>query len=204
MQICEKLGFSCFLLPREFSDLQRAAQTGPIVILNASKYRCDAFIILSQARSPHVVPLGCSLEILRTCQAKFRRAVQGVRSRQQRLGSSGSSRKASFASRPYLGLFKRTLQFLWKSVVEPCWETLVKSRDSVSNLCLSFSISILFTLHSIRTILFLTQIRSCYACDGVLLALSVFCPFMQPLSSITEARSCLACPMWWFRPIFLL
>ena len=63
-QIREKPGFSRFLLPREFSDLQKAARTGPIVILNASQYRCDAFVILHS--SLHVVSLhSCELKYLR-------------------------------------------------------------------------------------------------------------------------------------------
>ncbi|KAG0703360.1 CHAT domain-containing protein, partial [Suillus ampliporus] len=48
--------FSRFLLPPIFSDLQKAAEHGPVIIVNASKYSCDALIILS-AHDPVHVPL---------------------------------------------------------------------------------------------------------------------------------------------------
>ncbi|KAG0693350.1 CHAT domain-containing protein [Suillus ampliporus] len=48
--------FSRFLLPPIFSDLQKAAEHGPVIIVNASKYSCDAVIILS-AHDPVHVPL---------------------------------------------------------------------------------------------------------------------------------------------------
>ena len=35
-------GLSRFLLPPLFSDLQIAASGGPVVIVNASQYSCDA------------------------------------------------------------------------------------------------------------------------------------------------------------------
>ncbi|KAG0709464.1 hypothetical protein DFH29DRAFT_1065322 [Suillus ampliporus] len=39
--------FSRFLLPPRFSELQKAAEDGPVIIVNASQYSCDALIILS-------------------------------------------------------------------------------------------------------------------------------------------------------------
>ncbi|KAG1761393.1 CHAT domain-containing protein [Suillus occidentalis] len=48
--------FSRFLLPPLFSDLQKAAEAGPVVIVNASWYSCDALIILS-GQDPVHVPL---------------------------------------------------------------------------------------------------------------------------------------------------
>ncbi|KAG1741408.1 CHAT domain-containing protein [Suillus paluster] len=48
--------FSRFLLPPLFPDLQKAAEDGPVIIVNASKYSCDALIITS-ARDPIHVPL---------------------------------------------------------------------------------------------------------------------------------------------------
>ena len=36
---------SCFLPPSLFRDLQRAAIGGPVIIVNASKYSCDALIV---------------------------------------------------------------------------------------------------------------------------------------------------------------
>ncbi|KAG1829508.1 CHAT domain-containing protein, partial [Suillus variegatus] len=48
--------FSRFLLPPLFSDLQKAAEDGPVIIVNASQHSCDALIIHS-ARDPVHVPL---------------------------------------------------------------------------------------------------------------------------------------------------
>ncbi|KAG2123239.1 CHAT domain-containing protein [Suillus clintonianus] len=48
--------FSRFLLPLLFSDLQKAAEEGPAIIVNASQYSCDALIILS-GQDPVHVPL---------------------------------------------------------------------------------------------------------------------------------------------------
>jgi hypothetical protein len=46
--------FSRFLLPPLFADLQKAAEAGPVVIVNASRYSCDALIILSSQDPVHV------------------------------------------------------------------------------------------------------------------------------------------------------
>ncbi|KAG1829956.1 TPR-like protein [Suillus variegatus] len=46
--------FSRFLLPPLFSDLQKAAEDGPVVIVNASQYRCDALIVLNDQDPVHV------------------------------------------------------------------------------------------------------------------------------------------------------
>ena len=54
--IRELPGLSRFLLPLLFSDLQRAASGGPVVIVNASKYSCDALIVFLD-RDPVHIPL---------------------------------------------------------------------------------------------------------------------------------------------------
>ena len=48
--------FSRFLLPPLFLDLQRAAEYGPVVIVNSSQYSCDALIVMS-AQDPVHIPL---------------------------------------------------------------------------------------------------------------------------------------------------
>ena len=126
-EIREKPGFSRFLLPRGFSDLQGAAQSGPIVILNASRYRCDAFVILPS--SLHVVSLHlCDLEHLRASQANFRNAALGLKYRKEQLDRAfGPS--DSVPTR--VEIFKRTLHFLWTCVAQPCLEIL--AQYTVSN-----------------------------------------------------------------------
>ena len=131
-EIRKKPGISRFLLPREFSYLKRAAQFGPIVILNASQYRCDAFITLPQDSSPLVVSLHCSLEDLRTYRTQFREAVRhGIRSRREELENALRRRFPAFNLNQ--DSFRRTLQFLWSSVIEPCREILKEYHNSVSN-----------------------------------------------------------------------
>ncbi|KAG9316458.1 hypothetical protein JVU11DRAFT_2492 [Chiua virens] len=49
-------GLSRFLLPSLFSDLQQAASGGPVIVVNASEYSCDALIVFVD-REPVHVPL---------------------------------------------------------------------------------------------------------------------------------------------------
>ncbi|KAF9231843.1 CHAT domain-containing protein, partial [Melanogaster broomeanus] len=56
-------GFSHFLLSPLFADLQEAACEGPIIILNASEFSCDAIIVLYM-QSPSHLPLEITLEEL--------------------------------------------------------------------------------------------------------------------------------------------
>ncbi|KAG8221724.1 TPR-like protein [Butyriboletus roseoflavus] len=49
-------GSLSFLLPLPFSDLQHAASGGPVIIVNASKYSCDALVVLHD-RAPFHIPL---------------------------------------------------------------------------------------------------------------------------------------------------
>ena len=62
--IRELPGLSRFLLPLLFSDLQSAASGGPVVIVNASKYSCDALIIYYD-RDPVRIPLQITRENVR-------------------------------------------------------------------------------------------------------------------------------------------
>ena len=79
-KIRELPGLSHFLLPPPFSDLQRAASGGPVIIVNASQYSCDALVVLFD-RDPVHIPLritqagarDLSME-LRTLTARARRA----------------------------------------------------------------------------------------------------------------------------------
>ena len=57
-------GLSRFLLPSLFSDLQRAASGGPVIIVNASKYSCDALIVFHD-RDPVHIPLQTTQENVR-------------------------------------------------------------------------------------------------------------------------------------------
>ena len=62
--IRELPGLSHFLLPSLFPDLQRAASGGPVIIVNASKYSCDALIVFFD-RDPVHIPLQITQENVR-------------------------------------------------------------------------------------------------------------------------------------------
>ena len=64
-------GLSRFLLPSLFPDLQRAASGGPVIIVNASKYSCDALIIFLD-RDPVHVPLQITQQDVRHLSAELR------------------------------------------------------------------------------------------------------------------------------------
>ena len=94
-------GFSRFLLPPQFDDLQRAAEHGPIIIVNASGYSCDALVVL-RAGAPIRVPLGCSLaDVVQLCT------------------QLSDLMQDSHAYGPHRELYvKEVLRELWSSVVE--------------------------------------------------------------------------------------
>ena len=63
-------GLSHFLLPPPFSDLQQAALGGPVIIVNASKYGCDALVVLVD-RNPHRIPLSITQDGVRGMSSKL-------------------------------------------------------------------------------------------------------------------------------------
>ncbi|KAG1721715.1 CHAT domain-containing protein [Suillus lakei] len=69
-------GFSRFLLPPSYEDLQAAARHGPVIILIASQYSCGA-IIVPTSGEPHHVPLpSISLTDLKNLKDRFARAIR--------------------------------------------------------------------------------------------------------------------------------
>ena len=60
-------GFSRFLLPPRFEDLQDAAEYGPVIIANVSEYACNAVIVLRPGPPVHV-SLPCSFDdVIQLC-----------------------------------------------------------------------------------------------------------------------------------------
>ena len=64
-------GLSRFLLPSLFPDLQHAASGGPVIIVNASEYSCDALVVLLD-RDPVHIPLQVTLEDVRELSTELR------------------------------------------------------------------------------------------------------------------------------------
>ncbi|OAX31809.1 hypothetical protein K503DRAFT_810411 [Rhizopogon vinicolor AM-OR11-026] len=91
-------GFSRFLLPPQFSDLQDAARDGPIIILVASKSSCNAIIVPHQ-QSPVSIQLATNVEKL---------VQQGVRLHQTVRGASKTG-----------GRLVEVLRELWNDIVSP-------------------------------------------------------------------------------------
>ncbi|KAG1767672.1 CHAT domain-containing protein [Suillus occidentalis] len=67
-------GFSRFLLPPMFADLQEAARDGPIIMLIASKSSCDA-IIIKHTQPPTSILLPTDLEKLTSLVLVLREAI---------------------------------------------------------------------------------------------------------------------------------
>ncbi|KAG2343859.1 TPR-like protein [Suillus weaverae] len=75
-EIHDLRAFSRFLLPPLYEDLQAAARQGPVIILIASQYSCNA-IIVPTLGDPHHVPLpSVTLADLKILKDRFTRAIR--------------------------------------------------------------------------------------------------------------------------------
>ena len=70
-KIRELPGLSRFLLPSLFSDLQRAASGGPVIIMNGSNYGCNALVVFADEGPVHI-PLSVTREVVRGLSSKLR------------------------------------------------------------------------------------------------------------------------------------
>ena len=108
-------GLSRFFLPSLFPDLQRAASGGPVIIVNASKYGCDALIIFLD-RDPVHIPLQITQE--------------GVRDLSKELHTlSVRATKADMTKE--LAFFLRTL---WDQIVSPIVDSLKTTHPPQSRI----------------------------------------------------------------------
>ncbi|KAG8218910.1 hypothetical protein J3R82DRAFT_4592 [Butyriboletus roseoflavus] len=78
-RIRELHGLSHFLLPSPFSDLQQAAHGGPVIIVNASEYGCDALVVLVD-RNPVHIPLSITKDGIRELSSKLGRLTVRAKS----------------------------------------------------------------------------------------------------------------------------
>ncbi|KAG2123451.1 TPR-like protein [Suillus clintonianus] len=97
--------FSRFLLPPLFSDLQKAAAEGPVIIVNASEYSCDALIVLSSQDPVHV-----PLDITRTEVSELSSEFQSIA---EQFGCSDHQLKL-------VGILRK----LWHHAVDPVVQAL--------------------------------------------------------------------------------
>jgi CHAT domain-containing protein len=113
--IRELPGLSRFLLPSLFSDLQRAASGGPVIIVNASKYSCDALVVLLD-RDPVHIPMQITQENVRELSTELRTlTVRATRTDMTR-------EIASF------------LRKLWDQIVSPIVDVLQTTHPSRSRI----------------------------------------------------------------------
>ncbi|KAI0954771.1 hypothetical protein AcW1_006559 [Taiwanofungus camphoratus] len=109
-------GFSDFLLPPCYDRLRLAASRGPVVLLNCSKMRCDALILLSPDDLVKRVPLGSiTLETV----GRMRQIMSGLaRIAPSRLETPILDRKAQLGHTAVFSL-NEMLSELQKAVVKP-------------------------------------------------------------------------------------
>jgi CHAT domain-containing protein len=69
-------GFSRFLLPPAYEDLQAAARHGPVIILIASQYSCGAIIVPASGEPNHVPLSSIALADLNNLKERFTRAIR--------------------------------------------------------------------------------------------------------------------------------
>ncbi|KAG0707083.1 CHAT domain-containing protein [Suillus ampliporus] len=102
--------FSRFLLPPLFSDLQKAAEDGPVIIVNSSRYSCDALIIMIDQDPVHV-----SLDITRAEVSELSSTFQSLT---RHAGSSDHEME--------LNDIVSVLRELWDRIVGPILQVLRK------------------------------------------------------------------------------
>ncbi|KAG1805922.1 TPR-like protein [Suillus variegatus] len=101
--------FSRFLLPPLFSDLQKVAEHGPVIVVNASQYGCDALIVRN-AEDPVHIPLDIT-------QAEACELSSEFHTLAEQFGSSDNQLKL-------VGILRK----LWDHVVDPIVQALRESN----------------------------------------------------------------------------
>jgi hypothetical protein len=116
-------GFDRFLLPKAISELTLAAHAGPVVILNASKFRCDALVI-SQQSDLVLVPL---TGFTYNNAQELHKSLKGLLHNHGRLSSISdrAGRLAPVNQQDELERqFQHILSVLWMHVVKPVLDVL--------------------------------------------------------------------------------
>jgi hypothetical protein len=105
-------GFEGFLAPAGFAVLRNAAQTGPVVVLNASPDRCDALIV--RVSGVDVVPLPVTYEEVLARVNRYGDAVSELNRAAQTLAGRQAAENELW----------RVLAWLWDSTVQPVLDAL--------------------------------------------------------------------------------
>ncbi|KAB5590920.1 hypothetical protein CTheo_5646 [Ceratobasidium theobromae] len=104
-------GFEDFLRPKKVSALLRAAQTGPVVVINVHESRCDALILLPDRNELGHVPLpDFSPTKAHQAHGQLRQSLHGLRERGFKIAVRKDVQGGGFSS---------ALNMLWTDVVQP-------------------------------------------------------------------------------------
>ncbi|TDL19658.1 hypothetical protein BD410DRAFT_773568 [Rickenella mellea] len=128
----KKPGFKHFMLPKKISELQQAAFHCPVVILNISKYRCDALIVESPSEPPHQVHFNdFTYAKAKSLQITLQKILsdEGIRDRMEDRHGGPAFEEGSDAN----AAFRHLLEELWKSVVKPVLDCLKSCQIQTEN-----------------------------------------------------------------------
>ena len=128
-QIHQLPGFEHFLLPKPLSELTRAGQLGPVVILNASERQCDALVIVPGLDDDvlHIPLPAISLakvealhhilhHLLQSDLQEIDILLNSSRGDMERLGITLISQESD----------QKRLQFVFQSILSRIWDWVVK------------------------------------------------------------------------------
>jgi hypothetical protein len=116
-------GFEDFLQPKKFAKLWKAARSGPVIVINVHKSRCDALIVVADLDEVIHVPLDSfSYDRAQALQHSLYKSlsVAGVRMRDGRGGRMVSTKPSDCG-------FEGILSNLWTFVVKPVLDALAFS-----------------------------------------------------------------------------
>ena len=105
-------GFEGFLTPARFAVLRNAAQTGPVVVLNASPDRCDALIV--RISGVDVVPLPATYDEVRARVNRYGDAINELNRPAQTLAGRQAAENELW----------QVLAWLWDSTLQPVLDAL--------------------------------------------------------------------------------
>ncbi|KAJ6524356.1 TPR-like protein [Mycena capillaripes] len=133
-EIRELEGFENFLLPRTLSQLSSAAQGGPVVILNTSRARCDALILipgLDDDEVMHVPLTNFTLNDAQDLHMSLRNLTGSRCNMSHHSDRLHGHREDDITSEEK---FKHLLSELWQRVAHPVLDALAITTPSTTNL----------------------------------------------------------------------
>ncbi|KAH7906390.1 CHAT domain-containing protein [Hygrophoropsis aurantiaca] len=107
-------GFSRFLLPPLFRDLQDAAQEGPVIVVNGSQYSCDAVIVMRNTETIRVPLVDLTLPEVSRLSAEFSYIIK----------STSAPGEEKLREQRIIAVLRQ----LWELIVEPVVNEIQKTR----------------------------------------------------------------------------